>query len=55
MSRQTLGSGVAMNTPELLKIWVTNPATMKPGVAMPAMNLAQKDIDDLVAYLVTLR
>ncbi|HTY56942.1 MAG TPA: cytochrome c oxidase subunit II [Candidatus Binataceae bacterium] len=55
MARVTLGSGVAMNTPEHLKIWVRDPSTMKPGALMPAMNLSENDLNDLVAYLVTLR
>jgi cytochrome c oxidase subunit 2 len=55
MSRTTLGAGVALNTPEHLKIWVNNPAVMKPGARMPAMHLAEKDLDDLVAYMATLR
>jgi cytochrome c oxidase subunit II len=55
MSRETLGAGVAMNTPEHLKIWVNDPAAMKPGALMPAMNLEQKDLDGLVAYLATLK
>lgn len=55
MARETLGAGVAMNTREHLKIWVNDPATMKPGALMPAMNLGDKDVDDLVAYLATLR
>src|SRR5580693_6297864 len=48
MSRQTIGSGVAMNTPEHLKIWVRDPARMKPGALMPAMNLSENELDDLV-------
>jgi cytochrome c oxidase subunit II len=55
MARETIGSGAAMNTPENLKAWVHNPAVIKPGALMPAMNLSEKDLDDLVAYLVTLR
>jgi cytochrome c oxidase subunit II len=55
MSRQTLGSGVAMNTPEHLKIWVRDPARIKPGVLMPAMNLSEHELDDLVAWMVTLK
>ena len=55
MSRETLGAGVALNTPEHLKIWVNDPRVMKPGALMPAMNLAQNDLDDLVAYMTTLR
>lgn len=55
MARETIGAGVAMNTPAHLKIWVNDPSQMKPGALMPAMNLGDKDLDDLVAYLVTLR
>jgi cytochrome c oxidase subunit II len=55
MARETLGSGVAMNTRDHLRIWVTDPNVMKPGALMPAMNLDRKDLDDLIAYLVTLR
>jgi cytochrome c oxidase subunit II len=55
MSRQTIGSGVALNTPEHLKIWVDDPARMKPGVLMPAMNLSENDLDDLVAWMITLK
>jgi len=54
MARETIGSGAAMNTPEHLKIWVNDPNVMKPGALMPAMNLGDKDLDDLVAYLSTL-
>ena len=54
MSRDTLGAGVAINSPAHLAIWVTNPSTMKPGVLMPAMELSDQDRDDLVAYLAAL-
>jgi cytochrome c oxidase subunit II len=55
MSRQTIGSGVALNTPQHLRIWVGDPGRMKPGVLMPAMNLSEHDLDDLVAWMVTLK
>jgi cytochrome c oxidase subunit II len=55
MARETIGSGVAMNTRDHLRIWVSDPNVMKPGALMPAMNLDEKDLDDLVAYLATLR
>ncbi len=55
MSRQTVGSGVAANTPDHLKIWVREPARMKPGVLMPAMNLSASDLDDVVTWMVTLK
>ena len=55
MTRETIGAGVAMNTPDHLKVWVSDPNVMKPGALMPAMNLGDRDLDDLVAYLATLR
>ena len=55
MSRTTIGAGVAPNTPEKLRAWVKDPAALKPGALMPAMNLSGKQLDELVAYLTTLR
>ena len=55
MSRATLGAGVASSTPENLRAWVNNPAALKPGALMPAMQLSHADLDQLVAYLLTLR
>jgi cytochrome c oxidase subunit 2 len=55
MSRATLGAGVAKNTPESLRVWVDNPAALKPGALMPAMKLSRGEQDQLVAYLLTLR
>jgi cytochrome c oxidase subunit 2 len=44
-----------MNTPEHLKIWVRDPARMKPGALMPAMNLSEHELDDVVDWMVTLK
>ena len=55
MSRETLGSGVVKNTPKNLRAWIKAPDQFKPGVLMPAMNLNDQEIDQLVAYLVTLK
>ena len=54
MSRKTIGAGAAENTPENLRVWLQNPATYKPGVRMPDMKLSSEEIDQLVAFLVTL-
>jgi cytochrome c oxidase subunit 2 len=54
MSRDTLGSGVIKNSPEHLRAWIKDPSQFKPGVLMPAMNLNDHELDQLVAYLVTL-
>jgi cytochrome c oxidase subunit 2 len=55
MSRETLGSGAAPNTPDNLRIWIQNPEIFKPGSLMPAMNLTARELDQLVTYLATLR
>jgi cytochrome c oxidase subunit 2 len=55
MSRATIGAGVAANTPETLRAWVTNPDQLKPGVLMPAMKLDDQAVADVVAYLTTLK
>jgi len=55
MSRETIAAGAALNTPANLKAWVDDPAMIKPGALMPAMNLDPQDLDDVVAYLTTLK
>jgi cytochrome c oxidase subunit 2 len=55
MSRETLGSGALKNSPENLRAWIANPEQFKPGVLMPAMNLQPAELDQLVAYLGTLK
>ena len=54
MSRQTIGAGATLNTPENLRHWVENPDDIKPGALMPAMQLNKQELDDVVAYLETL-
>jgi cytochrome c oxidase subunit II len=54
MSRETIGAGAALNTPENLRIWINNPETFKPGSRMPAMRLEQREIDAVTSYLLTL-
>ncbi|MBV9770537.1 MAG: cytochrome c oxidase subunit II [Bryobacterales bacterium] len=55
MSRNTLASGAAENTPANLRLWIQNPDAIKPGSLMPAMKLSNADLDAVVAYLETLR
>ena len=55
MSRSTLGAGAMRNTPENLRAWVKDPAAFKAGVLMPAMKLDDPQMNQLLAYLVTLR
>jgi len=55
MSRDTLASGALSNSPAGLRAWIKSPDQFKPGVLMPAMNLSDSDLDQLVAYLSTLK
>jgi cytochrome c oxidase subunit 2 len=54
MSRETIASGVALNIPANVRLWIENPASIKPGALMPAMNLTDKDLDAVTAYMLTL-
>jgi cytochrome c oxidase subunit II len=55
MSRETIASGVAPNTPENLRKWVRDPSSIKHGATMPALQLTDKQLDDVTAYLESLR
>jgi len=55
MSRDTLASGALSNSPALLRAWIKSPEHFKPGVLMPTMNLVDSDLDQLVAYLASLK
>lgn len=55
MSRATIGAGAAFNNEENLRKWVQDPAIFKPGVRMPDMKLSSEEVDQLVAFLVTLK
>jgi cytochrome c oxidase subunit II len=55
MSRGTIASGAAENTPEKLRLWIQSPDAIKPGSLMPAMKLNDPDLDALVSYMETLR
>jgi cytochrome c oxidase subunit 2 len=55
MSRETIASGAAPNTPENLRLWIRNPDAIKPGSKMPAMALSDHELDAVTAYLATLR
>jgi cytochrome c oxidase subunit 2 len=53
--RDTLGAGVRPRTPDNLTRWITDPQSIKPGVAMPPTTLAPDELAALVAYLEALR
>jgi cytochrome c oxidase subunit II len=54
MSRATIAAGAAANTPDILRAWIENPNTFKPGVLMPAMQLNEEQTNEVVTYLTTL-
>jgi cytochrome c oxidase subunit II len=54
MSRATIAAGAAANTPENLRAWIKDPNTFKQGALMPAMQLTDQQINEVVAYLSTL-
>ena len=43
------------NTPDNMKRWIMNPSVIKPGTMMPPLGLSDKEADDLVAFLETLK
>jgi cytochrome c oxidase subunit 2 len=55
MSRATIASGAAENTPEKLRLWLKDPEAIKPGSLMPAMKVADAELDALVRYMLSLR
>jgi cytochrome c oxidase subunit II len=55
MSRETLGSGVAPNTDENIRTWLKDPQILKEGCLMPNMKLDDKEVDQILAYLKTLK
>jgi cytochrome c oxidase subunit 2 len=55
MSRETLGAGIAPNTPENLRRWIRRPDDFKPGSRMPPMGLSEQQLEAVTAYLTSLR
>ncbi len=55
MSRQTIASGALPNTRENLRAWIQNPNASKPGSLMPVLDLNGQELDQITAYLMTLR
>jgi cytochrome c oxidase subunit II len=54
-TRQTLGSGVAPNDDENLRSWLRDPQVLKPGCLMPNMKLSNPQVEQILAYLKTLK
>ncbi len=65
MNRRTLASGMISNdvvdypldnlADSKLRAWVADPQKIKPGCLMPAFGLSDRDRDNIVRYLLTLR
>lgn len=54
-SRSTIAAGMLPNTIGNLGGWILNPQGIKPGSRMPPNELSGPDLQDLLAYLETLR
>lgn len=54
-SRKQLAAGILENTPENMRQWLKNPQHIKPGALMPDFYLTDEQLDQLSAYLETLR
>ncbi|HBY96886.1 MAG: cytochrome c oxidase subunit II [Ardenticatenaceae bacterium] len=54
-SRTLIAAGALFNAPEDLTRWLRNPQEVKPGTLMPNLNLSETTIDQLVAYLESLK
>jgi cytochrome c oxidase subunit 2 len=55
MSRATLASGAMDNTPANLRQWIKSPDTFKRGALMPSMQLNDEQLNQVTAYLETLK
>lgn len=55
MSRQTIASGMIPNSAQNVKNWVSDPQIIKPGTLMPDLQLDDKQLDQVSAYLTSLK
>lgn len=54
-SREMLAGERVQNTPAKLRDWLHEPNFIKPGCAMPNLNLSEQDLTQLTAYLESLK
>lgn len=54
-TRSTIAAGTVPNVRGYLAAWIANPQHIKPGNRMPPTGLAPADLQDVIAYLETLR
>ena len=55
MSRATIAAGLLDNNRGNLYGWIANPQGLKSGTRMPRVALSPQELQDVVAYLETLR
>lgn len=55
MARRAYIGGVLVNTPTNMVRWLRNPQQIDPLSGMPNLHIREQDIDDIAAYLYTLR
>jgi len=54
-SRGQIGGGILEDTPDNLRRWLRNPQLVKPGSQMPNFEFTEDQVNELTAYLETLR
>ncbi len=54
-SRSTLAGSIMDNTPRNVALWIRNPDEVKPGANMPTLGLSGREMNQLVAYLESLK
>jgi cytochrome c oxidase subunit 2 len=54
-TRKTLASGTIDNTLQNLTAWLHDPQNIKPGCDMPSLRLTDKEVEDLGAFLESLK
>jgi cytochrome c oxidase subunit 2 len=54
-SRTTFAGSILPNTPQNVAKWITDPDAIKPGAHMPVLGIRGRQLNDLVAYLESLK
>jgi cytochrome c oxidase subunit 2 len=54
-ARTTIGARTVENTPSNLAQWIVDAQQMKPGALMPPLPLSSRDLNNIIAYLESLK